>query len=108
MAPSFPYMKDIATTGFVCASVLYCDAWQKHKPNIHKWLLSTLIPAGLCWFMSFLAIFWRLSPRSRVNLMEAESNYTNVCLNFTSDFDCCFICVLLLLIFTYIFVGSTS
>lgn len=70
----------------VCASVFYCDAWQKHKPNIHKCLLSTLTPAGLCWFMFILAIFWRLSPQSRVNLMKAESNYTNVCFKFCFRF----------------------
>lgn len=74
MAPSFPYMKDIAAAVFVCTKVFYCSALQKHKPNIRRWLMSTSTPTGPSSVYVFLAIFWRLSPVSRVNLMEAESS----------------------------------
>lgn len=46
MAPSLPYMKDIAAAVYVCTKVFYCSALQKHKPNIHRWLMSTSSPAG--------------------------------------------------------------
>lgn len=46
MAQSLAYMKDIAAAVFVCTRVFYRDTLQKHKPNIHRWLMSTSSPAG--------------------------------------------------------------